>query len=341
MIKVGIIGGGFGLKVQAPIIDSHPDMTVTAVSTVNRHQLPEEMDCLKHTPIHYKNWQEMVTREKVELLFVSSMPIHHFKMVKYAIENGVKHIVCEKPFTTTSDESRELLHLAETYDAKVFLDFEWRYVPGRQKMKKLLLDQYVGDILHMEYHVSNAQYQKMLSNQRGWLGEKEKFGGMLGALGSHMIDCLRWLSGEVKVVNGMVHTHVPEGAGEVRDADDSFFIHGVTIDNATFSLQLVTGVNHGFGSSLKVFGTQGTVALINDKQLAAGKANEKMMESIEEYEKEIPSHLSERTKSYFPAFYTYVTRLYDYLVNGNEDPDLATIEDGHRSQEIIDTILES
>lgn len=41
-MRVGIIGGGFGLSVQAPIINMHPKMEVSAVSTMHRHRLPED-----------------------------------------------------------------------------------------------------------------------------------------------------------------------------------------------------------------------------------------------------------------------------------------------------------
>ena len=40
-MRVGIIGGGFGLAVQAPIINTHPKMNVSAISTMIRHQVPK------------------------------------------------------------------------------------------------------------------------------------------------------------------------------------------------------------------------------------------------------------------------------------------------------------
>ncbi len=62
-----------------------------------------------------------------------------------------------------------------------------------------------------------------LTKEGGW--EKSKsFGGMLGALGTHMVDCLRWLiQDEIITINGFIHTHVPEGPEELRDSDDAFF----------------------------------------------------------------------------------------------------------------------
>lgn len=225
-MKVGIIGGGFGLKVQAPIIKIHPMMKITAVSTMERHQLPEELLNGENSPAHYQNWTDMLEKEEIELLFVSSIPIYHFEMVKYALQRGI-NVVCEKPFTRDSKESKELLQLSKQNNSKVIIDFEWRYLPIRQKIKELIVNNSIGKLIHLEYHISSPQYQHLISNKRGWMGEKRKFGGMLGALGAHMIDCLRWLTAdEIENVNGLVYTHVPMGAGEYRDADDAFFIHG-------------------------------------------------------------------------------------------------------------------
>lgn len=44
------------------------------------------------------------------------------------------------------------------------------------------------------------------------MGERNKFGGMLGALGSHMIDCMKWLTNDdIETMNSYLFTHIPEG----------------------------------------------------------------------------------------------------------------------------------
>ncbi|MBW8347871.1 Gfo/Idh/MocA family oxidoreductase [Bacillus sp. IITD106] len=339
-MRVGIIGGGFGLSVQAPIINMHPKMEIAAVSTMNRHRLPEELLNWGNPPTHYKNWSEMLEKEELDLLFVSSLPIHHFEMVKEALKKGI-NVVCEKPFTMNSTESKELLNLSKSYDVKVMIDFEWRYLPIRQKMKELIQNNSIGKIIHFEYHISSPQYQNLQSSKRGWMGEKQKFGGMLGALGTHMIDCLRWLvRDEIENMNGLLHTHVPKGAGELRDADDAFFIHGKMKNNSTFSIQLISGINHGSGSNLKIFGSKGTTTLTNDTQLCFGKINDPLEELKIQFQGKVPPNLSEEAGAYYPAFYPFLEKVYDYIVNNKIDEDLPLIEDGHQNQIVIDKILD-
>nr|WP_308777830.1 Gfo/Idh/MocA family oxidoreductase [Lentibacillus populi] len=129
----------------------------------------------------------------------------------------------------------------------------------------------------MEYHISSPRYQYLQNNKLGWSGDKRKFGGMLGALGTHMVDCLMWLvKDEMEDYSGFVHTHVPQTGLKQRDADDAFFIQGKMRDNSTFSVQLISGVNHAFGSNLRIFGSSGTITLTDDKELFFGKSKEKL-----------------------------------------------------------------
>ncbi|RPF50651.1 Gfo/Idh/MocA family protein [Aquisalibacillus elongatus] len=330
-LKVGIIGGGFGLKVQEPIIQSHPNMEVTAVSTVKRHVLPDE---LKGNPAHYQDWKKMIDQEQLDLVFVSSMPLNHFEMAKYALENGVD-VVCEKPFTKNSEESQALLELAEKTGQKLLLDFEWRYLPGRQKVKRMLEERKVGGLLHFDYQMSMGIYKRLGSMKRGWLGKKDQAGGMLGALGSHLVDNMRWLTeSEVDRINGLLMTHVPEADGESRDADDGFVLQGVLENGTTFSIQFLSGVNHSFGSSLKLFGTEGTIKLDNDESLKYGAPDEDFVQ-VDFETIDVPEGVPER---YYPAFYPYLEKVYDYIAHDQLDGDLPTVHDGHENQKVLDEV---
>ncbi|MDX8365348.1 Gfo/Idh/MocA family oxidoreductase [Cytobacillus sp. IB215665] len=338
-MKVGIIGGGFGLRVQAPIIQAQEEMHLVAVCTMKRHQIPDELNDGLNSFVHYQDWRQMLDNESLDLLFVSSMPVHHYEMVKYALERRI-HVVCEKPFTTNSQESAELIQLSKQYNKKVIIDFEWRYLPSRQRVKSLIQNNEIGELLHFEYHVSYSQYQNLVTNKRGWLGQKQQYGGMLGALGSHMIDCLRWLiNAEVDIVNGLVHTHVPHGGGEERDADDAFFIHGKMTNNTTFSIQLLTGVNHGIGSSLKIYGNLGTVTLKNDDNLLIEKINQPIQEVVVHEQKNKYIELSDVASRYYPAFLPFLEKVYEYLTFEKLDEDLPLIDDGHKNQLVIDRVF--
>ncbi|KMK75243.1 Gfo/Idh/MocA family protein [Alkalihalobacillus pseudalcaliphilus] len=341
-MKVGIIGGGFGLKVQAPIIHSYQEMELVAVCTMVRHQLPQEFMSWNERPTHYTDWEIMLECEELDLVFVSSLPIYHFSMVKAAMERDI-HVVCEKPFMMNSNESAKLIELNSMYKGFIMVDFEWRFLPARQKVKELVQTHKIGKALHYEYHISYANYQRLLNKKLGWMGEKSHFGGMFGAIGTHMIDCLRWLlQDEVHSINGLLHTHVPFGAGEMRDADDAFFLHGQTEKGSTFSIQLISGIHHGFGSTMKIFGSEGTVILENDTYIQMGR-NDTSLETVELLDDtlQIPKDLSQEASSYYPAFLPFINKVYNQIIHHKIDKDVPTILDGHKNQLVLEKVLKS
>lgn len=333
-MRIGIIGGGFGARVQAPIINTHPKFNLVAIATVTQHQIAKKVV----PPIHlYKNWMEMIDRENLDILFVSSLPNQHFEMVKYALEKEV-HVVCEKPFTVSSKESAKLIKISERKQVKLMIDFEWRFLPLRQKLKTMMNNQVIGALLHMEYHVADAMYDQLNLIDKGWMGEKSAFGGMLGAIGSHMLDTLSWLTDrEVAELNGMLHTHVPFGLTEIRDADDAFFIHGKLQGGGTFSLQLLSGMHHKSANHLRIFGDRGTIECVEDEELLYGEAGEKL-KKIEIIKQHVPAHLTAEVQAYYPAFYPFIEAVYDYVSSGERDKNLPLAEDGHRNQLLLDRV---
>lgn len=109
-MKIGIIGGDFGLHVQNPIIKTDGEMNLIAVSTLKRHSLPEEFFKMDKPPNHSLNWKEMINNENLDLLLVSAIPPHHFEMVKYSLHKNI-NVICEKPFAMDSKESGELMRI--------------------------------------------------------------------------------------------------------------------------------------------------------------------------------------------------------------------------------------
>ncbi|MFS0782828.1 Gfo/Idh/MocA family protein [Bacillus sp. 1P06AnD] len=333
-MKTGIVGGGFGLRVQAPIIQLHPHMQLTAISTMYRHSIPEELKGNTFPFKHYLDWQEMLEKEDLDLVFVSSLPEYHHQIVIKALDMGI-NVVCEKPFAMNAKQALDMLEAANKTDCNVFVDFEWRYLPIRQKLKEFVGRGKIGKLLHTEYHASSPDYHILSSINRGWMGQKQHFGGMLGAIGTHMIDFIRWMSSEeMEQVYGFKHTHVPIGPDEIRDADDAFFISGRLRGGSTFSLQLLSGIHHGSGSTVTLYGTEGSMVLKDDQELLYGQGRlpfrKVAFDSVNP-----PNALPNEAAGYYKAFYPFLQSVYDYSVNGCHDGQLPTAYDGWRNQAVI------
>ncbi len=73
----------------------------------------------------------------------------HFKLAKEALKNG-KHIWVEKPFTATVQQAEELIELADKKNLKIFVDHTFIYTGAVKKMKELVTEGELGQILYFD-----------------------------------------------------------------------------------------------------------------------------------------------------------------------------------------------
>ena len=99
----------------------------------------------------------------------------------------------------------------------------------------------------------------------GWLMEQEKAGGMLGAVGAHYLDALRWWFGEVKAVAGAVSTMVrqrrlPDSSGMAKvDADDNFSVILRFANGALGTIHITATSGHEGDEEITLSGSEGTL----------------------------------------------------------------------------------
>ena len=63
----------------------------------------------------FNSYEELLTSNEVDAIYLPLPPALHFKWAKLALENG-KHIFLEKPSTTSADDTKELVKNFETID---------------------------------------------------------------------------------------------------------------------------------------------------------------------------------------------------------------------------------
>ncbi|OOP67398.1 oxidoreductase, partial [Heyndrickxia oleronia] len=93
------------------------------------------------------------------------------------------------------------------------------------------------------------------------------------------------------------------------------------------------------GSELKRYGQLGTIRLSNDNNLFFGKENEELKQVLDQTDEKIPTQVSKEARAYYPAFYPFIEKVYEYITLNTLDEDLPTIKDGHENQTVLDRIL--
>lgn len=103
-VRMGIIGGGFGLGFQ---FHEHPDCIVEAVSDlipVRRHALMKTYHCSKS----YDSLETLIKDSHIDAVFIATGAPDHAKHVISSLNAG-KHVLCAVPAAMSLDDCNEIL----------------------------------------------------------------------------------------------------------------------------------------------------------------------------------------------------------------------------------------
>jgi len=168
--------------------------------------------------------------------------------VKKAIEAG-KHIYCEKPTGTTTEEALELYDLATRAGLKNGVVQDKLWLPGLVKVKRLIESGFFGDILSVrgEFGYWVFEGHTIPAQRPSWNYRKEDDGGIIVDMLCHWRYVLDNLFGEVKAVSCLGATHIPERIDENGNP------YKCTADDACYAtFELASGVIAHFNSSWTV-----------------------------------------------------------------------------------------
>jgi predicted dehydrogenase len=208
-VRVGVVGTGFGARVVAPVFAATTGCTVADVVSARDDA----------------GVAALCERDDVDLVCVHSPPFLHAMHVRRALV-GEKAVLCDKPFGRSGAEAETLLAAAEAAECVHLLNFEFRYEPMRELMRGLIMDGAIGRPEHVTWTQLSAGSRHPLRHH-GWLFERDQGGGWIGAWGSHAVDALRWMLGEVVAARAECRTSITErpdrdGRLHACDAEDGF-----------------------------------------------------------------------------------------------------------------------
>jgi predicted dehydrogenase len=205
MARIGIIGTGWGARVQVPRF-REAGLEVVGIAGSNEEKTREVARKLD-VPAATGDWREIIRSREVELVSIVTPPSEHAEMAIAALEAG-KHVLCEKPTAIHSAEAERMLDAAKARPHQLSLiDHELRFLPSWIEGK--LRVQEIGPVRHVEVRYSSPSRADR-DRPWNWWSEEAKGGGVLGAIGSHAFDSLRYLAGEIVAVRAMLNTFVTE-----------------------------------------------------------------------------------------------------------------------------------
>jgi len=188
-MNVGLVGYGLaGSVFHAPLIQSVTGLKLAAVVTSRAEQLGEGLRV-------YPNLDDLLSDRSVGVVVIASPTALHFEHARAALFAG-KHVVVDKPLSTTVKEADELIALA-SHEKRVLTVFQNRRWDGDfLTIQRLTRENALGHLHYYEAHFDRFRPQI----KKGWREVPGPGSGILFDLGAHLIDqalCLFGMPGAV------------------------------------------------------------------------------------------------------------------------------------------------
>jgi len=197
MIKVAIAGFGKIGQVRAKELEKNENTKVVAIYDINK---PTKLD----NDIKFCESYEELLAEDVDAVFVCAFNDVLADYTTMALKAG-KHVFCEKPPARTSEELKSVIVTEKEAGLVLKYGFNHRYHYSVIEAKKLIESGTMGKLLWLRGIYGKAgsiDYHKNWRNYREISG-----GGILIDQGIHMLDLMRYFSGQdFKHINSFVTT---------------------------------------------------------------------------------------------------------------------------------------
>ncbi len=192
-IKIAIFGTGFMGKVHAENVRRLGNVEIAAVagsSDQKARQFAQSIGVERASG----DYRSLLADRDIQAVHILTPNALHHPMCRAALEAG-KHVLCEKPFTTSVAEASELVDLAARTGLGNCLQHNLRYYPVVQQIRSMIQHGDLGEILIVQGTYS--QDWLLWDTDWNWRSDAAANGALrvVGDLGSHWMDMIQHLTG--------------------------------------------------------------------------------------------------------------------------------------------------
>ncbi len=189
-------------------------------------------------------------KSDINSVFIASVNADHYEQVIKAAEAG-KNILCEKPLALNSKQAAEMIEACKKNNVLLAVNYIHRFHPHIVKSRELINNRMIGKLvsINLSFNIDfppgdNFRFKKALSG-----------GGALRDLGTHMIDLLRYIGGNIIEINGYIDNIVYQY--EVED----FAIGIVKFEEGGYGSFNVSYNNKKAFNRIEILGEKGAISI--------------------------------------------------------------------------------
>jgi predicted dehydrogenase len=271
-LNVGLIGLGYIGKIHTtayrniPLCFSNPPV-IAKLAAVLRSGLGTEVEMMEESRFGLRTTDaEEFFNQHLDIVDICTPNVLHMEQVEQAVRRKL-HIYCEKPLAMSLKEAQTMTQIAKKAGVLTHVAFVLRYLPAIRQMKVLLEAGKIGEILNFRGHMYHSGYLDPERPMSWRLRHSQSGGGALADLGSHLIDLIHYLIGNVAWVQAETRTYISSrpispGATECEEVDvDDWALCTMELERGAMGVLEVTRMAAGASeeTALEIYGSQGAL----------------------------------------------------------------------------------
>jgi len=253
MLRVGVVGVGFGRAVHVPAFRADERCRVVGIGAATAGRAREAATALGIERA-FDDWQELVASPDLDVVAIAVPPAVQPAVAEAAARAG-KHIFCEKPAGAAVPQVERMVAAVAAARVTHGIDFFFPELDAWRKAKAVVEDGTLGRLHHatLSWHVETFAHR---ARRDSWKLRHEMGGGTLNNFASHSLHYLEWLFGGIRRLAARLTP--TGGAGDARVDAWLEFQSGLPV-----SLSIAADAFLGSGHRLEVYGEDGALVLAN------------------------------------------------------------------------------
>ena len=257
-INWGIIGCGDVTEVKSgPAFNKVANSALVAV--MRRDAVKAEDYARRHgVPRWYADADRLINDPEVNAIYIATPPSSHEEYTLAAINAG-KHVYVEKPMANNFAAACDMVDAAAAKNSKLVVAHYRREQPRFKKIKELIRDKAIGEVLLTRLELSKPPLTKeeMADPKIGWrVNPAIAGGGLFHDLAPHQLDLMYYFFGPIEKATGIATNQGGLYAADDLVAGNILFKSGVAF-SGTWCFNAAAVVKNDF---CEIIGTAGKIS---------------------------------------------------------------------------------
>lgn len=194
----------------------------------------------------FESYTDIVTSPEIDAIYIPLPPALHFKWAKLALENG-KHVLVEKPATTSAKDSRELVRIAKENNLALHENYMFAFHEQLDAIEKIIESGEIGDV--RLYRISFGFPRRAANDFRY---NKALGGGALIDAGGYTIRYATRLLGETAKLCCAQSNYLDEFEVDMYGS-------ATLVNSDCVTAQVAFGMDNNYKCELEVWGSTGVI----------------------------------------------------------------------------------